>query len=163
MLLSVVVPAMLGVRLVENSASEIARGHLIERRIQTCLQHSNSACAAIKKDPVVYLLHILDSIRKIEDYAGGLSKKEFIASMEAQDAVIRRLEIIGEAVKNLNSSFKKNYPDIPWKQAAGMCDVLIHEYFGVDAGLVWNTVKKDLEKLKRQIEKIIASNKQKSI
>ena len=117
----------------------------------------------MKKDPIVYLSHILDSIEKIEEYSSGLSKKEFLASTKAQDAVMRRLEIIGEAVKNLSPSFKKNYPDIPWKQAAGMRDVLIHEYFGVDAGLVWNTIKKDLEKLKKQIEKIIANSKQKLI
>jgi len=69
--------------------------------------------------------------------------------------VIRRLEIIGEAVKNLPADFKKKKSSIPWQNIAGMRDFLIHEYFGVDLDLVWQTVKKDLPEFKKQILKLL--------
>jgi uncharacterized protein with HEPN domain len=81
----------------------------------------------VKKDPTVFLSHILDSINLIEEYTAGVNEKEFHKNRSLQDATIRRLEIIGEAVKNLPQSFKTKHPDIPWKQMAGMRDILIHE------------------------------------
>ena len=75
--------------------------------------------------------------------------------IKSQDAVIRRLEIIGEAVKNLPADFKKKKSSIPWQNIAGMRDFLIHEYFGVDLDLVWQTVKKDLPEFKKQILKLL--------
>jgi uncharacterized protein with HEPN domain len=72
-----------------------------------------------------------------------------------QDAVIRRLEIIGEAVKNLPPDFKERYTNIPWQQIAGMRDVLIHEYFGVDLNLTWQTVREDIPSLKSKLEEIL--------
>lgn len=68
-----------------------------------------------------------------------------------QDAIIRRIEIIGVAVKNIPDDFKKTNTEIPWKQITGMRDILIHQYFGVDLDLTWEVVKKDLPKLKKQI------------
>jgi len=80
---------------------------------------------------------VLECIELIEKYTGGKSKEEFLKSIQLQDAVIRRIEIIGEAVKNIPEGIKKSYQDIPWKKIAGMRDILIHEYFGVDLELTW--------------------------
>jgi uncharacterized protein with HEPN domain len=91
----------------------------------------------VKKDPEVFVAHILDSIKLIELYSKNTAETKFRKKTEVQDAIIRRLEIIGEAVKNLTPAFKAKYPDIPWKQIAGMRDILIHEYFDVDLSLTW--------------------------
>jgi uncharacterized protein with HEPN domain len=81
----------------------------------------------MKKDDLVFIEHILDSIVKIENYVEGLSVSDFIANEMVQDAVIRNFEVIGEATKHLSDDFKVNYPDIPWKQIAGMRDILIQD------------------------------------
>lgn len=109
----------------------------------------------MRKDPRFFIEHILESIKWIEEYTKEISKDDFLHSTQIQDAVIRRLEIIGEAAKNMPPGLKKKHPDIPWRQVAGMRDVLIHEYFGVDLNLLWNVVKKDLPDLKRKISKIL--------
>ena len=109
----------------------------------------------MKKDPKVFIGHILESIHLIEKYIDQISKKEFLESINIQDAVIRRLEIIGEAVKNLPPEFRAEYPDIQWRQIAGMRDVLIHGYFGVDLDLTWNVVKSDLPELERKVAGIL--------
>ena len=107
------------------------------------------------KDPNIFLDHILESIVEIKKNTNNLTKNKFIKSVPIQDAVIRRLEIIGEATKNLPSLLKNKNADIPWKKIAGLRDVLIHGYFSIDLDLVWKIIKKDLPKLKKQIEKIL--------
>ncbi len=109
----------------------------------------------MKKDPKVFIGHILESVHLIEKYVDQMSKEDFLKSVNIQDAVIRRLEIIGEAVKNLPLEFRDEYPDIPWRQIAGMRDVLIHAYFGVDLDLTWKVVKSDLPKLERKVAGIL--------
>ncbi len=109
----------------------------------------------MKKDPEVFIGHILESIHLIEKYVDQVPKKDFLESNNIQDAVIRRLEIIGEAVKNLPPEFRAEYPDVQWRQIAGMRDVLIHGYFGVDLDLTWKVVKSDLPELERKIAGIL--------
>ena len=107
-----------------------------------------------KKDPKIFLEHILESIGEIEKNTKNISEDEFLNLVTIQDAVTRRLEIIGEAVKNLPISFRNKHPKITWKKIAGLRDVLIHEYFGVDIDLIWKIAHKDIPKLKKQIDKI---------
>jgi uncharacterized protein with HEPN domain len=109
------------------------------------------------KDDSVFLNHILDAINQIEEYIEYLTYEEFLEKRLVQDAVIRQLEIIGEATKNLSSNATENYPQIPWKEIAGMRDKLIHVYFGVDLEEVWNTAKRDIPELKTIIETIRAN------
>lgn len=102
----------------------------------------------------IYLGHVLESIKAIKKYTRGVTKSSFSSSEEKQDSVIRRLEIIGEAVRKLDKDLKKKYDKIEWAEIAGMRDILIHDYFGVDVNLVWNTVKKDIPKLEKYIKEI---------
>ena len=108
----------------------------------------------MKKDEA-YLKHILDAISDVEKFTEGISKEEFYESKEKQYAVLRALEIIGEAIKNLSRELKAKHRVVPWKDIAGMRDKLIHEYFGVNMELVWETVKKDLPELKKEIDNIL--------
>ncbi len=111
----------------------------------------------MKKDYTIFIYHILESIELIEEYSRGLSQLQFQKSHATQDAIIRRLEIIGEAVKNLPNSFREKHSNIPWKQMAGMRDILIHEYFDVDLSLAWQVVKKELPALKKKLTKIVSA------
>ena len=108
----------------------------------------------MKKYPETFIQHILECLERIEDYTEGITKDDFINSVQLQDAVIRRIEIIGEAVKNLPVETKNKYPDIPWREIAGMRDVLIHGYFGVDLELTWNVVEKEVQELKKNMNKV---------
>jgi uncharacterized protein with HEPN domain len=114
---------------------------------------------ADKRSPLLYLQDILESILNIEQYISDITEQEFIQNQEKQDAVIRRLEIIGEAVKKVPEEIKNEFNNIPWKQIAGMRDVVIHEYFGVSASLIYKTVTSDLFLLKETVETIISNNK----
>ncbi|GIQ70750.1 DUF86 domain-containing protein [Xylanibacillus composti] len=107
------------------------------------------------KDDKVYLAHIIESIGHIESFVSSGGKEEFYTSRLIQDAVIRNLEIIGEAVKNISKELRADYPDIPWRAIAGLRDVLIHDYMGVDLKAVWGVVDSELPKLRNEIENII--------
>ncbi len=114
----------------------------------------------MQKNNLLYLEHIKTCIEKIFSYTENLSEDDFLQNEMAQDAVIRNFEIIGEATKKLSSEFKFDNPDIPWKHIAGMRDVLIHDYIGVDIWIVWDTVLNFLPKLKGHIEQILKDNEQ---
>lgn len=86
----------------------------------------------MKREASLFIKDVLEVICKIEEYTALLNKEEFLKNHLVQDAVLRRLEVIGEAVKNIPNDVRSNYSDIPWKQMAGLRDVLIHDYFGVN-------------------------------
>ncbi len=102
-----------------------------------------------------FLQHIIDSIEAIEGYLSGLSEQTWLSSLEKQDAVIRRLEIIGEAVKNLPEEFKNHHPEIAWSKAMGTRNILIHHYFGIDLKIVWDTITQSLPVFKEQIKNLL--------
>ena len=109
----------------------------------------------MSKDPKVFANHILDSINAIESFLKEESKEEIEKNRMKQSAVIRELEVIGEAVKNLPNSVKEASPEIAWKQIAGMRDKLIHHYFGVDLDAVWETIKRNIPSYKGNIQNIL--------
>ena len=105
----------------------------------------------MKKDLKILLEHIIESIILIEEYIKGKNKTDFLESTQLQDSVIRRIEVIGEAIKNIPNEIKETYTFIPWKKIIGMWDILIHQYFGVDLSLTWEVIKEDIPELKKQI------------
>ena len=109
----------------------------------------------MKKDATIFLKHILESIDRVQEYSKDLSKSEFRKDVKGQDAVFRRLEIMGEAVKNIPPEFTKKYPQIPWTEIARTRDKLIHHYFGVDLDLTYDIIRKELPKLRKELVKIL--------
>ncbi len=109
----------------------------------------------MKRDYKVYLQDILECIARIEKYVGDMSYEDFVNSQKTVDAVIRNIEIIGEATKHVPNTVRKKYPDLPWTQMAGMRDKVIHGYFDVMYSTVWETVVHDLPLVKPKIREIL--------
>ena len=107
------------------------------------------------KDDAIYLGHIQDAIGDIFSYTAA-GRDEFMGDRMRQDAVIRKMEIIGEAVKRLSDSTKQRRAEIPWRQIAGMRDRLTHGYFGIDLGLVWMFVARDLLALDAAVSALLS-------
>lgn len=113
----------------------------------------------MKKDPKVFLKHILESIVSIEEYMGDLTEEDFLEDQQLQDAIVRRLEIIGEASNYIPKEFQLKHPEVPWSKIIGMRNTLIHGYFGIDLILVWNTAQQNLPELKVSIQKLLKEQK----
>lgn len=102
----------------------------------------------------IYLLDVLESVDKIEEYTAGKEEQDFLDDTLLQDAVLRRLEVMGEAVKGMPGDVRKEHPDVPWNEIAGLRDVLIHQYFGVKLERVWRIVENDLPALREKLLEI---------
>jgi len=101
-----------------------------------------------------YLDDIRNAISEVEDFTCGMDFDAFVTDKKTVNAVIRSLEVIGEATKHIPSSIRKKHPEIPWTRMAGMRDVLIHDYMGVDLKTIWNVIRERLPELKVHLEKV---------
>jgi uncharacterized protein with HEPN domain len=106
------------------------------------------------KDDQVFLKHILDEIEFILNQSCGIELPQLMQDGKLQRALLRSLEVIGEATKNLSDGFRVKNQQVKWKEIAGLRDKLIHFYFGVDWALIWNVVKEKIPRLKEDIEKL---------
>lgn len=104
-----------------------------------------------KRDAQLYLTDIQESIARIEDYTRDFTFENFKNDFKTQDAVIRNFEIIGEAAANLSEEFRDKYGEIPWSQIIGMRNKVVHEYFGINAEIIWKTVREDIPRLKEML------------
>lgn len=107
------------------------------------------------RDSRIYLEDILEATQKIITYTGNLSKAAFLEDEKTFDAVVRNLEVIGEAVKKLPDDLRAQHPTLEWKKMAGLRDILIHEYFGLDAEIVWDIVKNKVPTLDREVRAML--------
>ena len=110
----------------------------------------------MSKDFLVYLEDIIDAMEKAEMFMAGLTYEQFETDLKTNFAVVRAIEIIGEATKRLPMTIRNQYPNIPWKDMAGMRDVIIHGYDNVNLRIVWDVVKQDIPRIKLQIEQILS-------
>ena len=111
------------------------------------------------RDFKIFLKDILEAISRIETYTKDLSFKDFCENKLVQDGVVRNLEIIGEAIKHVPEEIRKKYPDLEWKKIAGLRDILIHAYFGIDHDIVWDVVTNKIPELKEQVLRILSKRK----
>jgi len=107
-----------------------------------------------KRDITLSLEDITEAIERISDYIGDYSKEEFQKDQKTIDAVVRNIEIIGEAVSNIPKEFREKYPHIPWKKIVGVRNIVIHKYFGVDTNTLWIIINEQLSEFKLQISMI---------
>jgi len=107
------------------------------------------------KTPLLYITHIFDAVKSIQTEMEGVTREAFDDSEVLQGFIERKLEIIGEATKRIPDDFKKQYSDVPWKDMAGMRDILIHQYTEVDDDIVWKTIIQKIPPLRKHIERIL--------
>ena len=108
-----------------------------------------------KRSEIEFLNDIVESANRIESYIKNMDYDKFMKTKQTQDAVIRNIEIIGEAVKNISIDFRKKHKQIEWEKIAGMRDKIIHFYFGVSWDIVWKTIKEKIPELKSEVLNII--------
>jgi uncharacterized protein with HEPN domain len=109
----------------------------------------------MKRNHRLFVKDILDSIEKIEEFIGNMDFKKFIEDDKTKSAVVRKLEIIGEATKNIPKLIRQKYKELPWSDMAGMRDKIAHFYFGIDYEIVWKVIKERLPEIKPVIQKIL--------
>ena len=109
----------------------------------------------MKKDLGDYIADILNAVREVEEFTEGMNFETFLTDKKTINAVIRSLEVMGEATKHIPEDVREQYPDIPWKRMAGIRDKLIHEYSGVDLEIIWSVIKEELPPIEPLIEKVL--------
>ena len=108
-----------------------------------------------KRAHIELLSDIQEAIRRIAEYTASVTYEEFLRNTQVQDAVVRNLEIIGEAVKKLDRDFKNKHQEIDWKKIAGLRDKVIHDYFGVNWDIVWDVVQHKAPELQALLERLL--------
>jgi uncharacterized protein with HEPN domain len=111
----------------------------------------------MQRDPA-YLADMVLSARRAMEYLAGKQKEEFLTDPQCQDAVVRRLEVIGEAARRVSEATRLSLPNLPWTSLIGMRNILIHEYDGIDLAIVWETVKRDLPPLAAALQDFVTSD-----
>ncbi len=111
------------------------------------------------KEDLIYISHILTAISDIKDFTAGMTKKDFFKNKMAEHAVVRNIEVIGEASKHLSAKFREKHKDIPWKDIIKMRNKVTHFYFGINYDIVWKVVKRDIVLLGKKLEAIITPGK----
>ena len=109
----------------------------------------------MSRDWRLYLEDILDSCAKIQSYTKGMSKEDLLQDSKTYDAVVRNLEIIGEAAKNLPESFRERSSSSEWRRIAGMRDILAHAYFGIDDDILWDVVRSKVPELEEKVDGLL--------
>jgi uncharacterized protein with HEPN domain len=107
-----------------------------------------------QRDDIVYLRHIRDAVGRVGSYVAGLDENRFMENPLVQDAVIRQLQVLGEAAKRLSREFRTGSPEIPWSDIAGMRNKLVHDYMGVDLEVVWETATVDIPALASRLDRL---------
>ena len=113
----------------------------------------------MSRDDIMYLQDIAESCKKVHRFTSGLSQSDLIKDEKTYDAVVRNLEIIGEAAKHISADLRKQLPDVQWRKAAGLRDMLAHAYFGIDNDILWDVVQNKIPPLAKAIKAFL--NKQK--
>ena len=108
-----------------------------------------------RNDDLTYLGDILDSIRRIESYTTNVSKEKLLENFMMQDAVMRQIEIIGEATNSISGEFQEKHDNLPWSQMRAIRNRIVHDYRGINLNIIWDTVQNDLPALKKQAQKIL--------
>jgi uncharacterized protein with HEPN domain len=109
----------------------------------------------MQRDPLILLDDMLLAIRKVRSYTKGMTKNELLEDERTLDAVIRNLEVLGEAAKYLPGDFRDQYRDIEWRKIAGLRDILIHQYFGIDIHIIWDILETKLPSLEKNLQRIL--------
>ncbi|MBN2284815.1 MAG: DUF86 domain-containing protein [Tissierellales bacterium] len=108
----------------------------------------------MQRELKTYIEDIITAVEKIEKYTAGMIKEDLIKNELVQDAVVRNLEVIGEAVKKIPEDVRRQYEHIPWRKIAGLRDILIHEYFGINMNIVWDVIENKLKPLKAVVQEL---------
>ncbi|MEO0071179.1 MAG: DUF86 domain-containing protein [candidate division WOR-3 bacterium] len=109
------------------------------------------------RDYKAFLEDIVEAATVARQFVAGMTKEQFAQDRKTRDAVVRNLEVIGEAVKKVSDEIKDKYPEVEWKKIAGLRDILIHDYFGIDTDIIWDVIQNKLPTLIKQLQQILAA------